>query len=138
MKRLILPIAILLIACIASVGIYFARTEQYKDWVSTPGVIVDIENYRGSRKRNDSHRIYFSYRVDGVDYTGDTLYSGTSTDFSPGGSTDVWYNPENPSESSFHKPGPGLDPYGPFFIGIPLALGAFGVRRKRIRKQIDV
>ena len=137
MKRLILPVAILLIACIASVGIYFARTEQYKDWVSTPGVIVDIEYYYRT-KSNRSHRIYFSYCVDSMDYTGETLYSGTSTEFAPGDSTDVWYNPNNPSESSFHKPGPGLDPYGPFFIGIPLALGAFGVRRKRIRKQIDV
>ncbi len=135
-KRLLVPIAILAAACIASIGIYFARTEQYKDWVSTPGIILDIETYRS--KRSSSHRIYYSYSVDDMAYTGDSLYSGTHTDFSEGDETDVWYNPQNPSESSFHKPGPGLDPYAPFFIGIPLALGAFGFRRRRIRKQIDI
>nr|WP_317413277.1 DUF3592 domain-containing protein [uncultured Solibaculum sp.] len=135
-KKFIIPIVILIAACIASLGIYFARTQQYKDWVSASGVVLDIENYH--RKSSSSHRIYYSYSVDGTVYTGDSLYSGTHTDFKAGDETDVWYNPQNPAESSFHKPGPGLDPYAPFFIGVPLALGAFGWRRKRIRKQIDV
>lgn len=132
LKRLAAPLIILIIAGICSVGIYFFRTEQYKDWVPTDGVVVQIERFTGGRRSSSSHRIYFSYTVNGVDYVGSSLYSGYDTDVREGDVSEVWYDPDDPQMSSYNKPTPGLDPYGPFFLGIPLALSVAFRRRRRI------
>ena len=132
LKRLAAPLIILIIAGICSVGIYFFRTEQYKDWVPTGGVVVQIERFTGGRRSSSSHRIYFSYTVNGVDYVGNSLYSGYDTDVREGDLSEVWYDPDDPQMSSYNKPTPGLDPYGSFFLGIPLALSAAFRRRRRI------
>lgn len=125
---------ILLLALICSVVIYFARTWQYHDWVSTPGVVTGIQHYSGSKHNNASHRIYFSFSVDGKIYQGNSLYAGISTDVTEGEQTEVWYNPENPNQSSFSQPNPGLDPYGPWFLAIPAVLLVLGLGRKRNSK----
>ncbi len=125
------PIIAILIAFISSGLIYLARTEQYKNWVSAPGVVLEIEIVYGGRRSRTSHRIYYAYSIDGTDYTGNNLYSGRSSDFSEGDSTEIWYNPDNPSESSFHKPGPGLDPYGPFFLAVPVIISFLLSNRRK-------
>lgn len=132
-NRFLAPVIILLIAGLCSVAIYFLRTEQYKDWVSTDGVVVQIERFSGGRRSSSSHRIHFSYTVNGEEYVGSSLYGGYDTDVYEGYACEVWYDPDEPQMSSFNKPTPGLDPYGPFFLAIPMAIGALGFRRKRIR-----
>ncbi len=133
-KPWILSVLILLVAAIASVGIYFYRINQYQDYLPTPGVIVDIEQYSGSRHSSSGYRIFFEFEVNGTSYIGNTLYSGNHTDSQIGDTRDVWYDPDDPTQSSFHKPSPGLDPYGPFFIAIPLAISSYLVR-KRMRSM---
>lgn len=130
----------LLLACICSAAIYFIRTEQYKNWMPTEGVVVEIEEYYSTGGRHHigsgySHRIFYSYILDGQSYSGSNLYSGRDEgNFLKGQSVQIWYNPQKVSESSFHKPGPGLDPYVPFIMGVPLtgvALRIAGQNRRR-------
>lgn len=116
-----IPLILLLAALISSVSIYAFRTEQYKDWKATPGIVLENRQYI-SRVSGRSHRIYYSYTIDGKTYTGSDSYHGFNSDFEEGDSTEVWYNPDDPSESSFHKPAPLIDPYVPLFLALPLAL----------------
>jgi hypothetical protein len=122
-KQIGIVAAMLTLICLTSAAIYFYRTKQYQNWRPADGVILEIQNYYNSRSRgsNHSHRIYYSYMVEERIYSGSSLYSGKDEgNFQTGESVEVWYNPEQESESSFHKPSPGLDPYAPFFLGIPL------------------
>ena len=140
--RLLGPIIVFSLAIICSVSLYFIRTEQYKDWQTTPGIVLDIKHYRGSGgggkfhiSSGPSHRIIYSYAINGNDYTGESIpYSGYDSDYLIGQSTLIWYDPDNPVDSSFHKPGPGIDPYAPFFLAVPISL-MFLIKPKR-RKNL--
>lgn len=125
-----IPLLLLFAALISSVCISFFKTEQYKDWKPTSGIVLENRQYI-SRLSGRSHRIYYSYHIDGKTYTGSNSYYGFSHEVAEGDVTDVWYNPDNPSESSFHQPGPLIEPYVPFFLVFPLVL-FFSVRRKSI------
>ena len=125
-------VIIIVVASLLSVVLYFVKTEQYKDWQSTDGVLIDTQQFN-KRKGRGSYRLYYCYTVDGVTYEGNELFSGNVPDSHYiGEPVTVWYNPENHSSSCYAKPGPGLWPYAPFFLGFPLVLSALGVRRKRI------
>lgn len=132
-----IPIIIILITIIISVCIYFAKTEEYKNWKSTAGVILEIKKTNGSgrgRKRSSSsHRIYFSYVLNDKKYTANTSYRGTKTNFKAGDSVQVWYNPDNQAKASFSKPSPAFAPFTPFFIGFPFAILFF--RRNKNKKR---
>ena len=57
------------------------------------------------------------YGGDGERYTGSELYHRSNGAAEKAGDeTLIWYDPENPADSSYHKPGPGLDPYGVYFL----------------------
>ena len=58
----------------------------------------------------------------GESYTGSELYHRSNGTAEAGDETLIWYDPENPAHSSYHKPGPGLDPYGVYFLMAPLAV----------------
>lgn len=120
-KALIAAALVIILAVVLSVGIYFVRTAQYNDYVSAPGVITQIDIRQGSGKSSGNHTIYFTYTVDETEYSGASSYSGSSTDRIEGETVEVWYDPDNPGESSFHKPVPGLDPIVPLFFCIPVA-----------------
>ncbi len=123
-------IIILAVASVLSTVLYFAKTEQYKDWQSTDGVLTDTQQFY---HKGRSYRLYYRYTVDGITYEGNELFSGNIPDSHYiGEPITVWYNPENHSSSFYAKPGPGLWPYAPFFLGFPILLSALGVRRKRI------
>lgn len=126
-NKYVLPVLILLVALLSSILIYVLRSEQYKDWTSAPGVILKIQDVR-----NFNVRIYYAYTVDGKSYNGDDLFGRSSESKNEEGQkVTVWYDPDHPSSSSFFKPHPGLDPYGPFFLGIPLSIAVLlGNRRK--------
>lgn len=121
-RGIIAAAIVIALAVFLSIGIRYARTAQYKDYVSTQGVITRIDmRYSSGNSSDGNHTIYFTYTVDGTEYSGANSYSGKNTDFYEGQTVEVWYDPDNPEESSFHKPGPGLDPYVPLFFCIPVA-----------------
>ncbi|MBQ2326617.1 MAG: hypothetical protein II376_03595, partial [Clostridia bacterium] len=43
MKKLLMPLVVLIMAALLSVIQYFVVTERYKDWKTTTAVITDIE-----------------------------------------------------------------------------------------------
>lgn len=82
-----------------------------------PGVVFKREWVRDFRVR-----IYYTYTVDGESYTRSEVYHRSNGTAEAGDETLIWYDPENPAHSSYHKPGPGLDPYGVYFLMAPLAV----------------
>lgn len=130
------PLLILFIAILLSSAIYYARTEQYKSWQSTPGVVTEIKQFssHGGGRANlfsRTHRIYFAYTVAGKSYTGESQYSGYESESTVGDAATVWYDPDCPSRSSFNKPTPGLDPVAPFILAVPLMIASWGINRRR-------
>lgn len=111
------PVVVLLLLIASSILIFQIRTEEYKDWTAVPGVVFKREWVRNFRVR-----IYYTYTVDGERYTGSELYHRSNGTAEAGDETLIWYDPENPAHSSYHKPGPGLDPYGVYFLMAPLAV----------------
>lgn len=122
-KTWLLVNGVLLLALVCSVVIYFARTWQYQDWVSAPGVVTDLQHYSGHKRSSSSYRIYFSFDVNGKTYQGSNLYTGKDAQTAIGETREIWYNPKNPNQSSFHKPSPGLDPWAPWILAVPVVLG---------------
>lgn len=136
-KRLVLPGCILFLSLLFSVGIYLYRTCQYSDWVSTPGIVVEVVSSKGVR-RGSTHRIYFAFTVEGKGYVGNSIYGGRKSSFQPGENKQIWYDPKDPDHSSFQKPRPGLDPLGPWIAGIPLAVVSYRYRSGAKRKTRKV
>ena len=54
---------VILVASLASVALYFMKTDQYKDWQSTDGVLTDTQQFY---HKGRSYRLYYIYTVDGV------------------------------------------------------------------------
>ena len=106
---------VLLLLVASSILIFQIRTEEYKDWTAVPGVVFKREWVRDFRVR-----IYDTYTVDGESYTRSEVYHRSNGTAEAGDETLIWYDPENPAHSSYHKPGPG--PYGVYFRMTPLAV----------------
>ena len=122
MKKIMKIVLILAVAGVLALGIHFLRTKQYSDWVSTGGVVTDVQFHRSHRARRKSYtyQIFYEYTVGDAVYSGVNTYSGreSDTDAAPGKLVTVWYDPDAPEESSYHKPGTGLDFLIPFFIAL--------------------
>ena len=122
---------VILVASLLSVALYFMKTEQYRNWQSTDGVLINYEQFYHNGR---TYRLYYKYKVNGITYEGNELFSGNIPDSHYiGERVTVWYNPENHSSSVYAKPGPGLWPYAPFFLGFPILLSALGVRKIKVR-----
>lgn len=134
-KRLIIPGVILLIAALLSVGTYFYRLQQYKDWLAAPGVVTDVTASRSSNHGSRSHRIYYTYVVNGISYAGSELFSGRNSSFEAGDPHKIWFDPENPDVSSFNKPKPGLDPIAPLMIGVFLAIASYRAATEKEKRR---
>ena len=122
MSRTMKILLILLCAGLMALGIHFLRTKQYEDWVPTGGVVTDVQfrsHHRGTKKRY-TYEIYYEYAVNGAAYSGVNTYSGRESDTqaAPGKAVTVWYDPDAPEQSSYHKPGTGLDFIVPFFLAL--------------------
>lgn len=115
--QFVAPVVVLLLLVASSILIFQIRTEEYKDWTAVPGVVFKREWVRDFRVR-----IYDTYTVDGERYTRSEVYHRSNGTAEAGDETLIWYDPENPAHSSYHKPGPGLDPYGVYFRMAPLAV----------------
>jgi len=134
-KRMIETVGLLLLAIIISVGLYFIKTEEYKDWQPVAGVLIDTKQFYKSRGVGSgrSYRLYYTYEVDGITYEGQELFSGNIPDSHHiGEPVEVWYSPDAPSKSLYAKPSPGLWPYIPFIFFVPISLFVLsgGIARK--------
>ena len=136
MRKSVKIILILVVAGVLAFGVHILRTNQYKDWLPAEGVVTDVQFHRSYRKksRRDTYQIYYEYTVDGVTYTGVNAYSGreSDTDAAAGKQVTVWYDPDAPDKSSYHKPGTGIDFLIPIFIAfIPIRVILKQKGRKR-------
>ena len=122
--RFAVPVAVLLLLFASSVFIFQVRTKEYESWTTAPGTVLKVEWVRDFRVR-----IYYTYAVAGKSYTGSDLYHRSSEMVEEGAKVLIWYDPAHPKRCSYHKPGPGLDPYGVYFLMIPLAIAWFGKNR---------
>lgn len=124
MNKTIKAIIIVVITILATFAVHQVLTEKYADWVSTDGEITDVKFYHTKRKKHIddySYEIYYTYRVNGQTYSGVGFYMGkeSDTDAAAGQAATVWYNPDDHSESSFHKPSSGL------WLLVPVLIGAY-------------
>lgn len=122
MNKITKVIIIAVITVFAIFAVQQVLTAKYADWISTDGEIIDVRFYHAKRKKRTdvyTYEIYYTYNVDGQTYTGVDAYSGkeSDTDAAAGQAVTVWYDPDNHSDSSFHKPGAELWPFVPFLIG---------------------
>lgn len=139
-KRMIQTVGLLLLAIIISVGLYFIKTEEYKDWQPVAGVLIDTKQFYDSRGVGGgrSYRLYYTYEVDGITHEGQELFSGNiPNSHYIGEPAEVWYDPDVPSNPLYAKPGPGLWPYIPFIFSVPISLfilsGGFARKRRSLR-----
>ena len=136
MRKSVKIILILAIAAVLAFGVHILRTNQYKDWLSAEGVVTDVQFHRSYRKKSSryTYEIFYEYTVDGVTYSGVNAYSGreSDTDAAAGKQVTVWYDPNAPEKSSYHKPGTGIDFLIPIFIAfIPIRVILKQKGRKR-------
>lgn len=125
MNKIIKVILIAVITIFAMFVVHQLLTEKYADWVSTDGEITDVRFYHAKRKKHAdvySYEIYYTYNVDGQTYAGVDGFNGkeSDTDAAAGQAVTVWYDPDDPSSSSFGKPSSGLWPFAAFLIGLYL------------------
>lgn len=124
MKKAIKISLILAVAGVLAMGVHFLRTKQYNDWISTEGVVTDVQFHRSHNARRKSYdytyEIFYEYTVGDTVYTDVNTYSGreSDTDAATGKAVTVWYDPDAPEKSSYHKPGTGIDFLIPFFIAL--------------------
>ena len=93
------------------------------------GVAVGL--YFGLRPLVGSEEVGWMCILGAESYTGSDLYHRSSEMVEEGAKVLIWYDPAHPNRCSYHKPGPGLDPYGVYFLMIPLAIAWFGKNRRK-------
>ena len=129
MNKTMKIILILAIAGVLALGVHLLRSHQYQEWLPADGVVMDVQFHRSHNSRRKSHdytyQIYYDYTVAGTAYSGVNTYSGreSDTEAAPGKQVTVWYDPDAPEKSSYHKPGTGLDFLIPIFLAfIPIRM----------------
>lgn len=128
---------ILALTVLAALAVHWGLIQKYSDWIPVDGVITDIQFHHSTirRRTNDSYEIHYTYQVDGQAYSGVNAYSGRKTDRFVGEAVTVWYDPDAPGDSSFHPPGPGLQPFIPILLGTWLTLRVLKVKRKGRKRR---
>lgn len=87
------------------------------DFVQTTGKITSVEEYINSENQKE-YDVGFTYEVDGKAYEG--LFANLSGGFSEGADITIYYNPENPEQTTNSK-------LGGFFAPLLIALGALAI-----------
>lgn len=138
MKKFLMPLLVLVIAAIISIALYFVRIEIHKDWQTTTGTITKTEVTKRRSHVGWIMHYYWTYSVDGVEYSEyDNFYYRQNLHYkSIGDQQEIWYNPDNHSESSYYKPGPEMYPYIPFIFAIPIMLAVYHVQTKKENKSL--
>lgn len=119
----ILAVVVLLIAAmISSAAIYHLRIKQYSTWLPTEGIIQQVEPLRRHKTR-----YHYSYFVDGEEHKGSEIFRSRSTEQipEPGDSAEIWYDPARPDNSLYGRAEPGLDPYAPLLMAMPLSVAVY-------------
>ncbi len=135
-KKVFVPLCILLIAIISGAIWYFIGTKKYDSWQSTNAIVANIDYYSKARGigGGSSHRYYYNYAVNGVNYSGTDMFSGRTASYTIGETIEVWVDPANPSKSIISK-NVDLNFIAPIFLAIPLMLGAYSVFSKIDKKS---
>jgi len=118
--------------------LYFTITEIHRDWQTTTGTITNIDIT--FRRKHAGKRIhyYWTYTVDGVDYSGYDVFAYDEQLYAEGDEKEIWYNPDNHSESQFTKPSPSLYVYIPFVFALPVMLAVYDLHAKKERKSLHL
>jgi len=120
-SALLIPLLIIIAAAICSVIISTTKNNDYSKWLEAQATVI-----RWEELKHHNTRVYFNYTVDGQAYSGSELFHDSPENPYPAGSQKtVWYDPDDPTRVSFHKPNASLDSLAPFFIAVPLALAYF-------------
>lgn len=110
---------IILISLFCSGMIYWLKTIEYQSWLPTIGTVLSTEKLTGHNFW--SYRTHFQYQVNNQTYTSSYVHNGPSS-YQPLDIVTIYYNPNQPDDAKFYQATPGLTPFLPQFIGIPLVL----------------
>ena len=89
------------------------------------------------QERAEFPGVYYAYTVNGKTYQQHESYDSSNNSWpDAGAAVTVWYDPIPPSLSSHDKPGPGLSPYGPYFLALPICV-AILIKTPRNRPMDD-
>lgn len=103
-KKRWLPLLILLLSLLCSMALYVEKEAEFSKWLSTSGQVESVVFHKRKKASKSSYTISYSYEVENVLYHGANTYNGRSSDFSAGAVTEIWYDPADPQNSSFHRP----------------------------------
>lgn len=108
-KRIIVPICILFLSVAVTAAFHYIGVKKYESYVSTNATVTNWEIFRS--RTFSSRYYYYDYSVDGEPYSG--YYSFRNDPYQVyyvkpplyhvGDTITVWYNPDNPSESTMSK-----------------------------------
>lgn len=134
-KRIIRSISVLIIAFVITVALHIQQENKYKDWVSTQGVLYNFEEVKSRSSRFGSstfYRLYYTYEVNGTEYSGVDSHSGELPDhYYIGENVSVMYDKSEPSASLHEKPKTNLITRIPIMWSIPIALMMLLPMKKR-------
>ena len=120
------PLILTLVMAILCLVAYNAEKEfftTYKTWVTTEAYVDEV-NHEGVRKKNRRVEVDYTYVVDGKTYTGhdsDSSMFRNASSVEEGTLQTIWYNPNDPSQSSYWKPNPLAE------LELPLFMGGVGI-----------
>ena len=139
-KRILRSVSVLIIAFILTLALYIQQTNKYKDWVSTQGVLYNFEEVHSRYRKSSStsYRLYYTYEVDGIEYTGADSYPGNLPDhYYIGEKVNVMYDKNKPSDSLHERPRTELITRLPIIWSVPIALIMLLPKKKRKKQQQD-
>ena len=127
-RRVLGALGVFLAICIWSFGITRYHAGRYDHWVQVLGSVTEVT----PQPRSSRHKVVYIYNDGEQLREGSNTYAGrTSELYHAGQGVEVWMNPDDPSQSSLHKPDAGIEPYGPFFLGAPILLAILFGRLRR-------
>ncbi len=137
-KKIVVPVCVLVIAIVIGAVWYYLDYNKYSDYQQTTGIVTDYKVTHGARSKaggiKEYHHFYYSYSVSDKDYSGYEKFTGSSNETGIGSEVPVWYNPDNPSESTLNTNG-SLNFIVPIFLAIPLMLGTYTVFSRQEKKS---
>ena len=99
---LIAMLVTVLVVAVSMTAIYTVRRIQREDWKTAPGSVTRRFYY----SYNFKTQVDYTYYVNGKKYSGKEILVRRTTDVQSGDAVEIWYDPDNPEQSSFTKPDP--------------------------------
>ncbi len=127
-KKILVPICILIVAIMIGAVWYFSLKRQYQNYQPATATVTKFWVTHSSRTKAGSRSAYYhwqyQYSVNGAMYLGEDMYAGNSGKSNVGDTVTVWYDPNNPGNSTMNT-NVSLNFVGPLFLAVPLMLGAY-------------